>query len=303
MSNHDQLWLPSSSREEFSPPSTHELMAMWTTMQVAGPNSKLDFGTVEAVDPGHHDSFLHLNETVLNACQVPKKAPTAIVSMDMCEMLRRTGESLGLVFNPYGVNLPTHPSCNRPSYDSLLEEKGLEDIRWWVDTLVQELADSNSIPPVDFIDDIAIIFRDLRSMGVYIVANTSIVGGAEKGTLRFIHKYMNGCFDGILFPRNYMADENQMTKARAIASVQQAIETQTNFSANVPIYAVDDTPKHLEQMHEKLGAVCFIPPYPWNSNPGPNIHRDDYGSNGSPFKRGPLLTAQALHRHLLENTL
>ncbi len=147
-----------------------------------------------------------------------------------------------------------------------------------VRSIVRVLMNKDHVAPAASHEDIAGVMREWRRHGVFVVANTSTLSGCEIPTVRFLKKYYDSCFDGIVFPRNHDGN-GKITKAAALG---MTLDELSNFGVE-PTFAmhIDDTTHHIEAMlttppHPNMGL--FMPRFASNAaleGREPVVHGDD----------------------------
>ena len=214
----NQLWIPGqgmSLESEYPTPTPEELVELWREYDPAGSHSASDivYGVVSDTD----------------------SAPTAIVSVDVCEVLRQSHEAYRRVEDLSDTDI-SHDIFMYGS-STLATSNGPDIV-----SILQVLINNNQVPPVDNIDIIADELRAMRSVGALVVANTSTLPGCEPGTIAFFNAYLKECFDGVLFPRNHDGTL-PATKASVIRSLHKQISDTHGESPSLLIH-IDDAPHH-----------------------------------------------------------
>jgi len=197
--------------------------------------------------------------------------PDTLISVDLCDVVRTTcGDFMDLggfttddAGESYGYGLPF----------GIGEEPDV------VVKIVQGLMTTDSVGPVDGIDEIKTILQSMRNRGAFILANTSTLQGCEPSTLRFMRKHLENSFDGIVLPRNHDG-EGKITKgvAKALAIAElEALNDDTNirFTQHIDdaahhIFAAREAAKENPKVIDHFDAT---PEYIWNQTvPGLNLH-------------------------------
>lgn len=214
------LWTPNqeySLDAEYPIASEAELASKW--------------GEYTRVNSGGLDTY----DEFLGVTRPPEVAPSLVVSVDLCEVLRMTHASLRTVEEPFGTPFKPEPYGN-----------GTQSLRTPTDVLsvAQVLINHDLIRPVDKINYLTGFMQRWRKLGAYIVANTSTSEGCELGTVSFLQRFTPSSFDGILFPRNHDGT-GTVTKGMALRSV---VDKYTEPDQQVDIVHIDDAHHHLEAL-------------------------------------------------------
>lgn len=194
---------------------------------------------------------------VLGVINKQAHEPTALVSVDLCEVLRDTGREYQRTIGLRDVKL--FP------YMGQLAAGGLDIVT----PTIQRLMNEGQVPVVDEIDEIAAIIRRVRSSGALVLANTSTLPGCEFATIdeRFMASRLKDCFDGIVFPRNYDG-LGTVTKADAVASALRQVGLDEQAAV---IVHIDDTPHHLQSFATRFASTpnlgLFMPVHDSNDEP------------------------------------
>lgn len=253
-------------------------MTTETTLWLPNTNASLDHEYPALTATQLHESWqrysgqLHqdLQNTpdVLGTMRKPSRMPANILSIDLCEVVRTTHASLRTIEEPAGT----------PIEDIHAYGKGIRCMQNYGDiqAVAQVMISAGLIAPVENIAEIARITRTARKNNTYVIANTSTLPGCEQGTVDFLAQYMRGCFDGIVFPRNFDG-KGEMNKGKAgeIVLRECARLTDTTFSETTPLNAVhiDDLPHHHGAFHRVMGAIEGVrvttvqPLYPSSNSP------------------------------------
>lgn len=190
---------------------------------------------------------------VFGAMRVPEQTPTAIASIDLCEVVRQTSNAVRKARGR--DHLPV--KCVGDYADAYGEGTSQE-----CGALVCQLMNDGMVPPVDGIERIAAILQSWRAHGVYVAANTSTLPGCELATFRFMSNYLPNSFDAILLPRNY-DNSHHYTKGSAAADLTRALHAEKLPSV---VLHIDDLAHHNESFigaFDELGieAKTFSPHY------------------------------------------
>lgn len=270
------LWTFQSEPDpEFKQPSGRELLACWRE---------------------HHSATKRafLLENHFGVCEVPERAPTAFVSLDLCEVVRETAISLTRIRGGGLSDIVTNSEGTNSDYgmtflgaDTFSPRVNVTQIILW--HLMNEKAPNNEedqkfkpplITPVPHASTIRSLMQRWREQGVYIVANTSTLPGCEKGTIKSLNDHYAGTTQGILFPRNHDG-RGVATKAGILEEAKEIMEWHTGFDlTNAPTIAIEDTPHHAQgYIARDPEAQVFMPEYEWNRavKDAPNITRVEQG--------------------------
>lgn len=240
MSHHEspRIWTFDSAREsQFNTPSPEALVSIW----------RRNHGQARV---------LQLTDGYYGVCEIPDEKPAAIISLDLCEIVRETGNSVARM---YGHDLTSAHYGEQIS--------GLEDNQALrekiVFTAIQELIHNKIVTPVPYAEAIHTFLRNWRAQGVYILANTSTHEGCEPGTIRFLDEHYPGAAQGILFPRNHDGN-GSITKARILQEAKDEIDWQLGSNLDdVPTIAIEDALHHGLD-YKRQGIPVFMPAYSWN---------------------------------------
>ena len=216
---------------------------------------------------------------------------TSIISIDLCEVVRRTHEAVTLAMDRDLSWLGNRVwEYNFPE----LSEQEVAD-------LVTVLMNHTDILPVEGIDEIGATLRAIRSEepDILIVANTSTLPGCERVTIDFLRRHLPDCFDGILFPSSKHVG-SKLTKADALRSLLVSINGGQPCARLVHI---DDAPYHAASI---IGAMprlandglCIVPLY----EAGANAIADDIGNDLPPeahIVQGPIAAFAATRDYLM----
>lgn len=237
-----ELWLPGQPLDHVYPvPGTDELIEHW-----AETHGHAD--VIEA--PG-----------VFGAVRQPEEEVGIVASIDLCEVVRGTLHSMLGVYAKDEADIQAYSSYG-PNFD-------IDGTR--VVAIVQALMNHGHVKPVEGIERIASTLRTWRLAGVYCVANTSTLPGCEKATIEFLDEYLEGCFDGVLLPRNHDGS-GPITKGHALGFVTEAFVSTEGFALHI-----DDAPHHCEAVQAHVGELLgeenvatVMPLYPGNGTPPGN---------------------------------
>lgn len=169
-------------------------------------------------------------------------APSAVVSVDLCEVLRRTGWSIAIRAGQDGSI--EYPYSKATGVDDEAQNTAL----------VHDLMKTDRVHPVEGAEEISQILRDIRQQGNLVIANTSTLPGCETATINFLAKYYPGVFDGIHFNTGgHHATEVNASKAWAIRQLLGVIHPNNPSHRGLTIVSIDDRPHHNQLFHEVFG--------------------------------------------------
>lgn len=255
-------------------PSQSELIDLWASGYAAEP-------VPHAALPGIYSVY-----------RVPETPPAAIVSVDLCEVVRHT---CGAVAKAGGITLQemsTHPrpDAEKEGADYGFRSLGLTHRTIW--TAVYDLMEQDQVEPVEDIAYITAMLQNWREQNVYCVANTSTLPSCEPATIKFLKKHLPDSFDGIVFPRTPIDDAMHASQQIAFVTKSAALDALvTQISdGRPPLVHIDDILKHATDMKERFGPDIdvFTPAYPWNSRQIEGVSRHP----------SPLETFAAVHATL-----
>lgn len=191
----------------------------------------------------------------LGVMRRPSEPVKAVLSLDLCEVVRETGAScLRFLKHADQFGLPWRESTNRYNRGGNSDEE--------IDYAVRMLLNSGGVPLAVDAEKTAGILRSAKSLGIYIIANTSVVEGGELATIGkhgLGHELLHGCFDGVLFPRGHDG-HGKVTKAEALIVALDAIGLD---SQNVHVAHTDDTEHHhaaFEALRDKFASLTLTTP-------------------------------------------
>lgn len=244
-----KLWIPGKGIElhsEYPVPSQSALRNKWR--QYVGS----DKDVVDA--PG-----------VYGVMRLPDEQPRAYASIDVCEVLRRTRDSIQLVEEPTPRPFKSvHAYGERLSFDGNSID---------IASIAQVLMNNKLVEPVDGIEEIADIMRGWREEGVYSFANTSTLPGCELGTIDFFSEHVPSAFDGLVLPRNHEG-KLPLTKGVTAKNIIQALPPR---NGEIVAIKIDDASHHNVAFRKEVGSLpnsrvqTFLPEYPTH-------YPDDEGS-------------------------
>lgn len=243
-----KLWYPGIDLEtEYPTPESEELVSLWEGY------AKVPSLAVEGV---------------FGAYTPPESEVRAIVSFDMCEVVRDT-----IVAIDHATGLePIRRNLYSEGTWFSAEKMGQDYERNVITSIARVLMDADLVEPADDIFDIALYMLKWREAGVYNIANTSTLPGCEPGTIRFLSENMPGCLQGILLPRNHDG-KGRLTKAQSLSvwGDEAGIDVHA-----IPIVKIDDLPFHLngfiEHFTDHEAMACFMPAHSDNVAPTEEMH-------------------------------
>ena len=211
----------------------------------------------------HHGvkKYIELDESMYGICEVPQSQPRAILSLDLCEVVRSTGTSVTRIYE----HDDTRYLEDYGAYygDAVLGEFAQQKR----ELLLPQLMHYDLVQPVRYSDAITAFLRRWREAGVFIVANTSTLPGCEISSIRFLANNYPTTTQGILLPRNH--DGNGMvTKAAILQHVTQKITNATGFEiSSLPIFAIEDAQHHAASYVRLNNSVeVIVPAFSWNAS-------------------------------------
>ena len=195
-------------------------------------------------------------EGVLGVLTPPAQEPRSLLSVDLCDVLRHTGHDYR-----QAIGLP-------PVYTHDYLGDVQTDGRDIYTSTIQRLMNDGLVGVTTDIGAIGAILRDLRRDNTLVIANTSTLVGCERATIdeRFMATHLNGCFDGIVFPRNFDGT-GPMTKALAATMVLDQVGLDSRI---IPVVHIDDAPHHIRAFRDtfadnpRLGL--FMPAHEGNKH-------------------------------------
>lgn len=236
------LWtLDTHPIDESEIPDNYRLLSTWKTY-----NTNADMVTLP-------DMF--------GICELPSEQPSAVISLDLCEVLRETGPSLTRM---YTADTDTTSHDYGVYYgDGFLGDR--EQLSR--ELLLPQLMGAQAVKAVPYAQSIQALLQRWRHAGVYVIANTSTLPGCELSTTDFLAQHYTDSLRGILFPRNHDGKGN-LTKAGILAHTKQTIYDYTGFSLrSTPTIAIEDARHHAEQYVESCDdTLVYMPAYSWNES-------------------------------------
>lgn len=227
-------------------------------------------------------------QSIYGAYLKPKQPITAVASVDICEVLRRTGKAYHQIVGIEPNNQTNYTTGEWPKLNGYPEQYE----RDLMHTVLGLVMSRGMVEPVDGHREIADILRSWRQQGVYVAANTSTLSGCETGTIEntLARDYTDG-FDAIVFPRNHDGT-GHITKAFALGKL--ASETGLPIT-EVPVIHIDDTAHHVDSFHKwgnsdpdtAIDLRTFTPKY-----------KDNGGIEGATYGETPLETFHIADQHL-----
>lgn len=188
-------------------------------------------------------------EGLTGAVRLPKTLPGVVVSVDFCEVLRRTGLTCGIAMGNPNIERPYEAATGLHDFDQIV-------------ALVRHLMKTDQVPPVENAADILAILQAIRSRGALVIGNTSTMSGCEAATIKFIGKHYPGAFDGVNFNAGgHIASSGEGTKAFAIKRILQEIDPSFEPSISpITIISIDDRPNHNQAFEDTFTRVHTFAP-------------------------------------------
>ena len=223
-------------------PSTDELSDLWKTRY-------------------HNSDSVYPVPNIYGLMTKPEyEDPWLLLSVDLCEVTRKTAESVaklgGFTLEHMGAEYFYGTPFGLPKEDNDL-----------VVLMTQAQMVRESVGPVEGIDEIASILKEIKSLGGYVLANTSTLPGCEQATVDWMSRFLPDCFDGIVIPRNHFG-EGSITKGDAVLSVVNNLKDRFRVAISHVIH-IDDASHHILSVRERcehnLIVDDFTPRYSWNS--------------------------------------
>lgn len=186
---------------------------------------------------------------VLGVVRQVSEPMISVVSVDLCEVIRNTCVAS---FKARNEPWPYRQSQATSEYD----RGGASQAE--INAAVRKAA-HEGIPSLPGMYDIRNRLSMSRQLGMYVVANTSIIEGCELPTIdkRGLGRYAQEAFDGIVFPRNY----NGLGKLKKPQALLMALEAAGIDPANADVAHIDDTPHHLQAFHDlrhEFGSLMLV---------------------------------------------
>lgn len=210
----------------------------------------------------HHaaNRVITLRHGRLGVCELPSRQPTAVLSLDLCEVLRETGLSLTRLDGDIGDS--AMHDYNMFYGDGVLGD----DPQRARELLLPELMHYEQVPPVPYSGAITAFMARWREHGVYIIANTSTLPKCELSTIRFLSQRYPDTVHGILLPRNHDGN-GTTTKADILLQAKHTINEVTGFNLNdIPTVAIEDAYHHaVDYTEHPSNTHVYMPAYSWNS--------------------------------------
>lgn len=209
----------------------------------------------------HHSSqtFARLHESMYGICTKPPKQPTAVIAVDLCEVVRQTGASFTKLYT-------NDPASTAHDYNVYYGEDILgENAQAMREIMAPELMHADAVEPVPYTDAIQAFMQRWKSQGIYIIANTSTLPGCETSTVKYLADYFPGSFQGILLPRNHDG-KGKTTKPEIFSHTKAELELQTGFDfTNIPSLCIEDAYHHGSDYVTHPDSIhVFMPEYSWN---------------------------------------
>lgn len=246
--NHAEFWTIDSPTSDYTDqlkfPSTRILAESWADTH----------GSPNTIDDPKFRGVL----------EIPRREPSAIVAVDIDEILRQTGAAMvrmigktaSDMFYPdskelsYGTHLP-------PFSDSTLGRQ--ESLHRYV----YELTEHDAVPLVPFTGSISNFIASWQKKNVYTLAITACVAGLERKTVAILAKsFLN--IRGVYFTGPHEAGEH-ISKADALRSAVHILSDGSDQHHTIPTIAIDDS-SHNARDYAKSGIKTFVPAYRWNED-------------------------------------
>lgn len=241
---------------------------LWTFDQAAGMKPYVPSNDeLREIWQEHHSSSETVELDMYGICETPTKQPTAILSLDLCEIVRETGPSLTTI---YSADKTAFADDYGNYYGNTLLG---DDAQLKRTLLLAELMSANYVKPVPYAEALHAFLENWGKQGVYVLANTSTLEGGEESTVKFLAEYYTAATKGILFPRNHDG-LGSTTKAGILRHAKNKLQVATGFDfESIPTIAIEDAHHHATNyMAEDPNIQLFMPAYTWNE-PLDNIDR------------------------------
>lgn len=175
----------------------------------------------------------------------------SVMSVDLCEVIRNTCVASFKVRN---VPWPYKESEATSEYG----RGGATQLE--IDAAVRKAANEGTgIPTFPDMYDIRNRLNMARQLGVFALANTSMIEGCELGTIdkRGLGRYAQGAFRGIVFQGSYDGTGNKPKKPEALL---MALEAAGINPLLADVAHIDDSPRHLKafyDMRHEFGSLML----------------------------------------------
>jgi len=233
-----QLWLPGQEMRlfgsnEYPVPLPHELEAAWAAY----------VGEAAIATPGVYGATRLPN---------PNNPPNAVLSVDLCEVVRETGAGVRTIEEPDlrpGSSQDSNSPCAHHYGEGLSVHNQIDAA-----SVVTVLMNGDYIEPVKDIGYIHAILASCRKLGIFVVANTSTLPGCELATIRFMKRNLPNAFDGLLLPRNH-DNSSPLTKGVAVRMLIDRLLFKPSTPENrfptspLTVVHVDDVSEHNRNFH------------------------------------------------------
>ncbi len=208
------------------------------------------------------DNSVIPSDAIPGVINLPRSAPTAVISMDLCEVVRSS--ALSLLRIPGGDLSDMVYDVTTGFHDYGSRSNGIPDARAqpWRQLHLQQFMNHDVVEPVPYNETIVAFMKKWQNNGVYIFANTSTLPGCELATVEFLQTYYPGCFQGIMLPGNHDGN-GATTKVDALGEVLSALELAGTGTIGHTI-AVEDATHHIKTYQEH-NVTTFVPSYGWNA--------------------------------------
>lgn len=244
--------------EEFQTPSIDKLITTWQDT--------------------HRMKTFALSNNHFGIYQAPVQTPSAVISLDLCEVVRETGLSFEKIHG--GAMTPERllRTQNEMAYNALYSNwMGADVAHDNLQRLAQQLMHHDHVSPVPYHEGIQALLQKWQSQNVYIIANTSTLPGCEVSTIKFLADTYPGSFSGILFPRNHDGS-GTTTKASILENFKHSSGVHT--ITDLTTVAIEDVAHHSRAYVEASSDTeVFMPAYIWNEEleDTPRVHRISQG--------------------------
>lgn len=216
----------------------------------------------------YHQTEAHqLDGDFVGLFEVPETAPRAVVSLDLCEVLRESGIALESIHNSFEDSTPQAHAQNHEYGDLYSAWQGDARTPTKNRAMLQQLMYLEYVAPVPHHEAIQAFLQRWHHNNIYVIANTSTLPGCETSTIKFLADTYPGSLRGILLPGNHDG-LGTTTKPDILRQVKQRISHDTGFDITTsPTIAIDDALHHGKNFAEEENNVqVFMPAYKWNES-------------------------------------
>lgn len=223
LSSSHELWVPGQGNDlsaEYPVPPQEQILEKWLEYNP-------DANTIEA--PG-----------VYGVMAKPASAPEVFISLDVCEVMRESHLAIRSVV--FANEERFSGNIHKYGFGTCLQRAA--DYQ----AVLRALVNSGNTQPVPDIDKISRIIEEAADDGAYIFANTSVLEGAELGTIDFFKKHIPKGLSGVAFPRNHHGTL-PLTKGVVFKNVVDEFS-----DPNTEVFAmhIDDTPHHNVSVRQEM---------------------------------------------------